>query len=110
MQQSVESAAVEGRKWLARGEAMLSAGNAAEAIECLGRAASLAPAVPQTHNLLAIALAQSGRRAEAIAAVSQAIRLDPNLPQAHHNLGTALAEDNRLEEAIVAFRRAVELA
>src|SRR5258708_4552508 len=62
------------------------------AIELIGRAIAIDPAVAEYHANLGNALWSRGRLDEAIAACHRAIELRPDLAEAQNNLGNALKE------------------
>ncbi len=79
------------------------------AIDLIGRAIAVNPAVAEYHNSLGEAYRQSGQRDRAVACLSHAIGLMPDYADAHNNLGNTLKDLGRLDEAIAAYRRAIEL-
>jgi predicted O-linked N-acetylglucosamine transferase (SPINDLY family) len=79
------------------------------AIDLIGRAIAIDPAVAAYHGNLGESYRRAGRREEAIASLRRAIELRPDFADAHGNLGLALMDQGRTEEAIAAFRRAIEL-
>ena len=86
----------------------LQTGHAADAVNLLRKAVTLAPSAGALSNL-GMALHHSGQTAAAIDAFRAAIRVDPNFAIAHLNLGLRLADTNRLEEATEALLRAANL-
>jgi predicted O-linked N-acetylglucosamine transferase (SPINDLY family) len=79
------------------------------AIDCLGQALRLRPAIPEAHNNLGIVLAEQGRLAEAAASFQKAVRLKPDDALAHNNLGNVLRELGSLEEAVGHLQQALRL-
>jgi tetratricopeptide (TPR) repeat protein len=84
---------------IADGNRLRAAGRVPEAIEAFSRATSLAPAVPDAHYNLGIALRQAGQLADAALSFARAARLDPNDAQAVQNvvdtLGVAVERGER---------------
>jgi predicted O-linked N-acetylglucosamine transferase (SPINDLY family) len=80
------------------------------AIEMIGRAIVISPAVAALHSNLGNALRQKRRLDDAANAYREAIRIDPNFAAAHINLGNILLETSKFEQAIEAYRRALQLA
>jgi predicted O-linked N-acetylglucosamine transferase (SPINDLY family) len=79
------------------------------AIELIGRAIAVDPAVALYHCNLGEICRRSGQPDRAIAHFYRATELKPGAADAHNNLGTVLWEKGRLEEALAAYRRAIEL-
>jgi predicted O-linked N-acetylglucosamine transferase (SPINDLY family) len=79
------------------------------AIDLIGRAIAVAPAIPEFHSSLGRVLWGNGRLTEAIAALGRVAALRPDDAAAHHDLGVTLNEVGRLAEAISAFGRAIAL-
>lgn len=87
----------------------LQVGQDAIAVDLIGRAAVLAPAVPAIHSNLGEAYRRSGRLNEAVASFRHALVLQPNFTDALHNLANTLAIQGRLDEALACGRRALAL-
>ena len=83
------------------------AGNIAEALRLLDRAAELAPDNPAVHAGLASALAASGWSLEAVEAYHTALSLKPDLTEARIRLGDLLADLGRRGEAIDCYTQAI---
>jgi predicted O-linked N-acetylglucosamine transferase (SPINDLY family) len=79
------------------------------AIELIGRAIAINPAVADYQSNLGEAYRRSGRWDEAIVHLRRALELSSDQPGAENNLGLALKHKGRLDEAIAAFRRAITL-
>lgn len=79
----------DARAWAWRGHALLHGGREREALECLDRAAALAPKAGWLLALRGLALLRLGRPAEADAALSAALRRDATRPEAHGWRGEA---------------------
>jgi predicted O-linked N-acetylglucosamine transferase (SPINDLY family) len=84
-------------------------GQPGAAIELIGRAIAVAPAMSEFHGNLGRVLWRNGRPAEAIEALGRVAALRPEDAAAHHDLGIALYQVGRLDEAISAFGRAIAL-
>ena len=80
-----------------------------EAIDLIGRAVALNPAVAEYHCNLGVAFSGAGRLDEAVAAYRAAIGVDPNFVDAHFNLGNALKDQEHYEQAVAAYREAIRL-
>lgn len=81
----------------------------AEAIELLGRAATIDPDNAVIWANLGAASCAAGRFAEAIEPLQNALRLNPSHVDAWRNLGRALRSTARLVEAEIAYQNAVAL-
>ena len=79
------------------------------AIELIGRAIALNPAVADYHSNLGESYRRAGRWDVAIACLRRAIELKPDHAEAQANLGNALMDAGRSEEAIHAFRQAIAM-
>ncbi|MAG95266.1 MAG: tetratricopeptide repeat protein [Alphaproteobacteria bacterium] len=84
------------------------AGRSAEAVDYLGRAASLADDA-EVEDSLALALFDTGSNQDAEAAVGRALELAPELASAHNTRGLLAAQAGRPDEAMACYRRAHEL-
>jgi predicted O-linked N-acetylglucosamine transferase (SPINDLY family) len=80
------------------------------AIDLIGRAVRLAPAVVAYQSNLGEAYRRAGQPERSIDCLRRAIALEPGLPEAHYNLGIVLRNVGRLGEAIVALGQASVLA
>jgi tetratricopeptide (TPR) repeat protein len=85
----------------------LQLGDAARAIELLGKAVLIRPESAQLHANLGIALAGAGSLDPAIARFRRALELSPDSPQILLNLGTALKNKGAMAEAVEVFRSAI---
>ena len=102
-------------------------GHAESAVDLIGRAIAINPAIAQYHGNLGEAYRTLGQLESALASLNRAIELKPDLAEAHLNLGQVLrllakaSEDHnrlgvslhangRLPEATAAFLRAIELS
>jgi tetratricopeptide (TPR) repeat protein len=95
--------------WTNLGNALLKAGEPAEALAAQQKAVALKPDYADAHLNLGNALEASGRPDKAITAYREAIRLKPDFYGAHHNLGGALKMVGRLDEAMAAYREAIRI-
>ena len=84
-------------------------GRIPEAIDLIGRAIAVDPAVAEFHNSLGEAHRRVGQTAAAMAAFRRAIELEPGLALAHGNLASVLHAAGRIDEAIALYDRAIEL-
>lgn len=91
------------------GQALLEAGQTAEAVKHFEQALRLSPGRPMAYNNLAGALAKLGRTEGAVENARAAVKLSPNYAEAHFNLGTALLRQGQGSAAIVHFQDAVRL-
>ena len=87
---AVAAGPASGLAQLARGEALLALGRAADAETALRRAVELAPASALGQSRLALALVELKRPAEAIAAARRATEIDDKLGEGFAALGLAL--------------------
>ncbi len=85
------------------------ANRAAEAIEPLREAATLAPKVLSPRQRIASSLAAAGRLDEAEAAFSEALVLDPTNASIHNSLGIVRAKRKRFTQAEASLREAIRL-
>ncbi len=92
-----------------RGLALLTAGQAAEAIPAFERALALKPADAKAHHSLGHALLEFGRVDEALARFAEAVRLEPGYAGAWHSSGTALLRRGDASGAMAHFERAIRL-
>jgi tetratricopeptide (TPR) repeat protein len=95
---------------LARGRALLEAGQLNEAIAELSRAASLDPKLSQAHSLLAVAYDQKGLHERAQDSYKRAISVNENDPEALNNLGYSLYTSGNYRAAVDRLKRAAKLA
>lgn len=93
-----------------RGQAKGAIGDAAGAIDDLGRALELEPNDPLTRWLRAEVLLRLERFDEAAAAARTTIGLDPSHAPSHAQLGFALLRMKRYEDALGPLQRAAHLA
>lgn len=91
------------------GTLLLTRGDAAGAVSCLTRAATLAPEVADIHTNLGLALAETGDGPAALASYDRALAANPDSVPALTNRGAALEAAGRLEEAARSYRRAIAL-
>ncbi|HPD17721.1 MAG TPA: lipopolysaccharide kinase InaA family protein [Planctomycetota bacterium] len=95
---------------LFRGQRLLRAGEAAQALDTLGRAAERAPGSPHAALHRALALGDAGRLDEALEALARAAETWPGNPAFPLFRGALLAEADRAEEALAALRAALALS
>jgi tetratricopeptide (TPR) repeat protein len=89
--------------------ALLAAGELAEAIGCYRQAVALRPDFAEAFNNLGVALRRSGAIDEAITAFGKALEAHLDYADAHNNLGIALCDKRDWNAAVACFRRAVTL-
>lgn len=82
----------------------------ARAVEYIGRAAAIAPHLPQIQANLGKAYYGLDRIDDARQALEKAVELAPNLADAWNDLGNALRDLGRMEQAMASFARALKLA
>ena len=78
---------------LASAQTAFAAGKYDQALDWLGRAASLDPQNAQVQNLLGVTLGHKGLRSQAEAAFRQALLLNPNYGEANNNLAVVYADE-----------------
>ena len=84
-------------------------GRTRTAIDLIGRAIAINPAVAEYHNDLGESYRRAGELDAAIACFQRAIALKPGAAMTHNNLGNALLAQGRADLAIAAYRRAIAL-
>ena len=82
-------------------------GQAADAVERIGRALELRPDDAAMHNNLAEALRVQGRIQEAVEHYQQAIKLDDGFADPHNNLGILLRAAGELDAAAASYEAAL---
>ncbi len=93
------------------GVAARAQGNAAVAVDLIGRALARVKGRSAAANYnLGNALGDLGRHAETLAAVERALALEPNYAEAHHLRAVALRHLGRNDEAIASCAKAIALA
>ena len=80
-----------------------------QAVELIGKAIALNPAVPTAHCNLGSALTGLQRHAEALASFDKAIALKADLADAHGNRAAALIALKQYEQALASCDRAIAL-
>jgi tetratricopeptide (TPR) repeat protein len=86
-----------------------NAGRPQLAIDFIGRAIALRPAVADYHANLGQFLHQAGKLDQSIASYRRAVGIKADDAEFHNGLGVALAAARQNEQAIAEFRRAIEL-
>lgn len=84
------------------------AGNEAEALDNLEKAALLKPEDPRLHVFRALGFYRFAKYEESVAELKLAIKLDEGNSMAWYNLGLAEVARGRADAAIAAFEKAVE--
>jgi predicted O-linked N-acetylglucosamine transferase (SPINDLY family) len=95
--------------WHWMGLRACDAGRLHVAIELIGQAIRINPAVAEFHSNRGEVYRRAGQGEPAIASHHRAIELAPGQAAAHNNLGVALFHMGRPEDAIDAYRRAIAL-
>jgi tetratricopeptide (TPR) repeat protein len=95
--------------WHLLGVLTFRAGNAADALAHIDRAAALAPQKADVRNSRGFALRALKRDNDAEAAFREAVALDPNFLEAHYQLGNLLREAKRHTDAEASYRRVLAL-
>lgn len=93
-----------------RGQQLLQARQAADAVTSLRQATTLNPEAGAAQNSLGYAALQQGDTNSAIAAFEQYARILPNEPNPQDSLGEALLSAGRFAEAEAAFQKALTLS
>ena len=88
---------------------LVDAGQRAEGMSHLERAAQLAPSEPEAVYDIGTVLLQDQNFAAAAARFEAALKIRPDWAEAHNNLGIALASQGRIAAALTHFERAVAL-
>lgn len=96
-----------GFAWSALGAALLRTGRAAQALEPMRIAASLAPHDARPHHALGNALRSLGHLDEAVASQARAVQIQPSHAKAWFGLANAQRDLGRLDEAVAAYRRSL---
>jgi Flp pilus assembly protein TadD len=92
---------------IAKAEALIRAGDHAEAHALLTKAVALSPYDAVAYNDLGLALKYLGQPYEAIRAYEQALGMEPAYPEALNNLGLALASAGMKAEAEARYIKAI---
>lgn len=98
-----------GKVWHLFGVTYYSAGEIKQAIAAYENALKIDPHQPQTHNNLAIALAQSDRPTEALKHYQQAIALAPDYTESYYNLAKTYKTLGNLDLALQNYQQALHL-
>ncbi len=95
--------------YYSKGTALLSAGNAVEALRYLNKALKENPGNEMAWNNRGIALSKLGLTEAALKSYDEAIRLNPRYDVAWNNRGNALARIGRYEEALECYDKALSI-
>jgi predicted O-linked N-acetylglucosamine transferase (SPINDLY family) len=95
--------------WHLLGVLATQQGHAERALEFIGRALKLCPAVAGYHLNLGVAYRVLGRRPEALASFQESVRLQPDLAEAQNNLANILLEQGNRTAAIQHWEEALRL-
>jgi tetratricopeptide (TPR) repeat protein len=87
----------------------LQAGQHADALKLIGRAAALQPANWEFQSNLGLVHRAMGQPDEELACYRRALALRPSEPGAHYNVGVALSERKEFGPAIAEYRQALAL-
>ena len=90
-------------------QALIDAGQYAEAIESLKQVIAEDPSLAKAHFLLGNAYANTGQLVEASQAFKTVISLEPSNADAHSNLGVTYYRQGQLPEAAAEFEAALSL-
>jgi len=91
------------------GLAAYQRGDAAMAVEEIGKAVALAPDQPDYFSNLGLALRANHQPQQAVVAYRRALQLAPRDAAIHNNLGSALHDLKRYEEAEASYRTALAI-
>ena len=91
------------------GVVALQQGSPQRAIELIGRALAVNPAVAAFHGNVAEGYRLLGQLERAVKSCRTALRLQPDYPEAANNLGLVLLAQGNIEAAIGQFREALRL-
>lgn len=95
--------------WKVLGAAYFKAGQSADAIAPMQRAAALTPNDVEVHMNLAIVFGILGHLDQAEISYKRALELNPDFSAAYDALGGVFKASNRLEEAETSYRRALKI-
>ena len=95
--------------WNLLGVAAGQRGRADLAVEFIGRAIALCPAVAVYHDSLGESYRRMGRPAQAIEHFRRAVELDPSLVETLNKIGSAQKELGQTDEALATFASAIRL-
>ena len=98
----------EVREFFEKGQALLKAGRAEDALDNFVRAGAISPACAEAHLWKGSALEQMGRLDEALAAYDDAIAVDPTMNTAHLRKGGVCNRLRRMDEAFLSFEKVLE--
>jgi tetratricopeptide (TPR) repeat protein len=93
----------------ALGNALLDAGQKAEAVEQYRESMQLEPNDPRAHYDLAAALLNLDQVPEAVGQFEETLRLNPDQPQAHDGYGLALMKLGQAPKAIEQYQAALRI-
>ncbi|HEX5392827.1 MAG TPA: sulfotransferase [Rhodocyclaceae bacterium] len=105
----VQPSANDHAAWHAYGIALLEAGRAEDAVQCLTRAVMLEPATALYQRNLGEMCRRLGRLEQAIACGVAATKLAPKDVDAHYNLGLAYTDAKDYAKAIQSYRKALKI-
>ncbi len=92
---------------LAKGQVLLSLGQADGALACFDEAIAAAPDYPETHLKRGLALERLKRWDEAVASYDRAIELNGALTQAYLGKGSVFNRQERYTEALACYEQAL---
>lgn len=95
------------RAHLNLGQALLTSGNAVDAVQQFETAFRVRPDYAEAHYNLGLALSQQGRLADAAVAFKAALDIVPDYTIAHNALGTSLAQAGEFAAALEQFDQAL---
>jgi Tfp pilus assembly protein PilF len=107
---AVDPALVPAQDNLERGRALLSRGNAADAITVLSTALTTDPKLHEAHSLMGVAYEMKGMRDRAFEAFEKALKADNNNGEYLNNLGYLHFKNGDNDKAAKYLKRAVKVA
>ena len=107
---AVDPALTPARENLERGRALITSGNAAEAIALLSTAVSTDPKLHEGYSLLGVAYEMKGMRDRAFDSFEKAVKADKDNGEYLNNLGFLYFKNGDLDNAAKYLKRAVKVA
>jgi tetratricopeptide (TPR) repeat protein len=103
------SGTVPSGDWFRRGNALLSEGSFAEAVEAYDQAVRESPKDADSWNNRGLALASQSRFSDALRSFEQAGEINSSHPDAWYNRGMVLCALQRYDDAVSSFERALKI-
>ncbi len=107
---AADAALAPARENLERGRALLSSGNAADAITVLSTAVSADPKLHEAYSLLGVAYEMKGLRDRAFESFEKAVKADDDNGEYLNNLGFLYFKNGDYDKAAKYLKRAVKAA